>query len=717
MAAINTPANEAGWTTATTVQTGARLVQRRNLNTAPLISPLMRVSVSYPDPDVDDLTGRPLTDKLTADSETISEWGHPRVFISNQDVSAFRGATTAINAATWARYGNSETLDLTFPNITPFDAVGARRASASTSTHPVAWLTESAPVRIERVTSSGTRTTIWAGLINAIRPSQDGIGVNVTCHGTLLDATYRIAKPSVRSKRGAAVEDIGHDIAAMLNQTRGRWQFCHPVDTGVQSVKDGAYEDVTSYVQSLLTLAVPEPDPLTGIVSGWTVWCDVNGKPSIIKTADIPGRKTITLVAGQDGVQDNLSKDTVAGTTAIYGTGVTKGGAVWRNTRYPLASNTKPRFPLDDPSGAFGQGTTDEMVLPAYNGTTNVGGITNLQTRLNALGHAITVTGKFGPKTAAAVKARQKKWGLKQNGIVDAKFWSKLIGQRDCTAGAWIAPLYAVPATQPRLYNSHGKDTGPNPSYDPSLRKLEKFYDFGDGITLTQAVRAATSIVKRDGDRPIEGDLTLTVCPPECARWDIRPGDVVNYRGKWGANLSLLVHRVSWNLGDDPSVSLEVSTRDMDTNQLAAEMNRLASRRAVGSKTGAGVPLGDGSLSSNGALSVDGDGLGGGIKGTKSVTGDYTLSAFDEDYLLLLQAPGVGYTLTVPTDAAAAFPIGAQVHLSQVSGADSSYWGIQGASGVTVNSFNGTRLAGLYASATLIKTSVNAWTIVGAMSE
>jgi hypothetical protein len=71
-----------------------------------------------------------------------------------------------------------------------------------------------------------------------------------------------------------------------------------------------------------------------------------------------------------------------------------------------------------------------------------------------------------------------------------------------------------------------------------------------------------------------------------------------------------------------------------------------------------------------------------------------------------------GGTLTVPTDASVAFPVGAQINLLQTGASQVTV----GGAGVTINATPGLKLRAQWSSATLIKRATDTWVLIGDLS-
>jgi peptidoglycan hydrolase-like protein with peptidoglycan-binding domain len=662
------------------------------------VNPLMRVSPKYT------VSGG----TLTAVSETVSEWGTLAVLINGEDITMFRGVHIGVSNLSWNRLGHYETAAFTIPTITVLERHG---------TGDLDWLTDSGTVTVQRVAPNGTRTTIWLGTINAIQPGPDGVGIDVTAHGLLYDASYRVAVGPAASELGEVVQDVGTDIVATMNKYRAGWDTMSSTITGVQAAREPAFETVLDYLKSLLALAV------TDAGNSWTIW--LNGtQPSLRQMANIPGAKTVTYTAGSDGVDDQLAVDTLAGFTTIYGQGVSEAGAAWRNTKFPAATSSAPRFPLDDVSEAFTTGATNASTVT---GT----GVTAVQNRLNTLIDAgLTVDGIFTEEVAAAVTTFQAADNITETGAVDLLTWIALHGNINTAAGAYIAPLATHPNVSPRLYDTNGADIGENPNYNPAMRPRETFVDFGDGVNITAARRAAQAVINRDSQQPVEGSLALTVCPEETARWNIRPGDRITLQNHWAEDLDLLVHQVEWQLGDTPTVTVTVSTRDMEYTELDAAINRLRTNRKpvveAPKSTAAGIAtVGLPSVLPGGVVGGGGDGTGSvpgpTIRGFYEIDDNYVLQSERSDYMGIIKGQtddqGTPDDITIDLQEIYLSPgsggteyVGQQFHFLLEGNRVARFY----AGDTPILTYNGFVLAGVGASCTLIRCP-DYWLIVGAM--
>jgi len=94
---------------------------------------------------------------------------------------------------------------------------------------------------------------------------------------------------------------------------------------------------------------------------------------------------------------------------------------------------------------------------------------------------------------------------------------------------------------------------------------------------------------------------------------------------------------------------------------------------------------------------------------TNAQTGtSYTLLLTDKDKLVEL-SNAAAITLTIPTNAVAAFPIGTQILILQTNTGQVTV----GGSGVTINGTPGLKLRAQWSSATLIKRGTNTWVAIG----
>jgi hypothetical protein len=161
-------------------------------------------------------------------------------------------------------------------------------------------------------------------------------------------------------------------------------------------------------------------------------------------------------------------------------------------------------------------------------------------------------------------------------------------------------------------------------------------------------------------------------------------------------------------LGNDASFSTTI------TNALAAKAP-LASPTFTGTNTVANITVsGTSNMSANGVQFSDGTQTKVGVPslttiGT-SIGAAYNLSTGGlslRDQLIPISGT---FTVTVPTNATTAYPVGTSVSFYQSAGTDAVF---AGASGVTILATPGLKLRALYSSATLTKVATDTWLLAG----
>ena len=91
-------------------------------------------------------------------------------------------------------------------------------------------------------------------------------------------------------------------------------------------------------------------------------------------------------------------------------------------------------------------------------------------------------------------------------------------------------------------------------------------------------------------------------------------------------------------------------------------------------------------------------------------TAAYTLSALTERDSLIEVSSATGVTLTIPTNATVAYPVGTTIDILQTGAGQVT---VAGSGGVTVNATPGLKLRTTWSSATLLKRAENTWVVFG----
>ena len=95
-------------------------------------------------------------------------------------------------------------------------------------------------------------------------------------------------------------------------------------------------------------------------------------------------------------------------------------------------------------------------------------------------------------------------------------------------------------------------------------------------------------------------------------------------------------------------------------------------------------------------------------------TGNYTLQLTDKNKFIKMSVTSTANTVTVPTNASVAFPIGSQIHIIQYGSGKTQVIPVSGT--VTIYATPGAYLRAQYSSATLLKCDTNIWMLMGDLS-
>ena len=163
-------------------------------------------------------------------------------------------------------------------------------------------------------------------------------------------------------------------------------------------------------------------------------------------------------------------------------------------------------------------------------------------------------------------------------------------------------------------------------------------------------------------------------------------------------------------LGNDASFSTTI------TNALAAKAP-LASPTFTGTNTVANITVsGTSNMSANGVQLSDGTQTKVGVPSITTIsqkTASYTLAALTERDSMIEMNSASATTLTVPTNATIAYPIGTSLDVLRVGAGAVD---VAAAAGVTINATPGLKLRAQWSSATLIKRATDTWVLVGDLS-
>jgi hypothetical protein len=521
---------------------------------APVILDVMRVSHTYPAPTL----SRGMPSDWTPTATVTEAWGHWRIYVAGVDRTLFRGSPTQIGSYTLAEPFGAGPATLILPRVTPWDAPGSGA---------LAWLKPGEPVVLARVRPTGAVEGRWWGVIGSEDPELDESQwtYQVALVGEAWVGDLQTCKPPTY----LPPTDIGTVIPDTLNAVVSRRIGKVPrVTTGILTNQRGASDQgVLEYAQSLLATATTDDGS-----NQWTLARPALNSPGLVMRLKDKTTVAWSVRAGQPGVSVRISRDATQAPNRIYGRGVATTGYAWANWKYPNAGTDQaPAYPFSGAGHVITVGTTDAD-------TSTGDGVSTWQQRVNDLNLTknVPVDGVYNSSDAAVCRDIQDHYGLAVDGVVGPQTWAATfdVGANGTSlTGAFRLPLAWDPKVMPRLYHADGSDAGANSAYDSTLLVVDRDENFGSGISKVDGIRSAKAELARDRTPGWAGSITLTMDPPEGARWDIREGQNVKLKGWFGRDVVLHIAQVAVNVADG-SVSLTVDEKARDLATLGSIISR-----------------------------------------------------------------------------------------------------------------------------------------------
>ena len=418
--------------------------------------------------------------------------GQERVLVGGKDVTNVNGAETIIGETTLTEPFAYGPTTLGFPGIdASLDALG---------TGEYAWIQHDAAVLIQRVDDrtlgpdATVLSTDYRGFVASI--NTDGRDLTLEVGGQFSYPASQKYKPDLLVRR---VNDVGF-WAANVIQTLGLSMTDRDgPTTGIEVAEGGGGGYLDAWAGDVCAWSQTSAGGQRTFMP--TVW---GGNTWGFEPKDTT-TKHVTLFTDDARVVANLRRDRTQIPTSWYGTGITPDGVRWRNARYPgVFSGPAPTFP-----GTMTVGDTDAD-------TTTGDGVTVLQDKLAKMGYLSITQGfdytTYTAATAAAVKELQDDGGLSKTGTVNSATWDALF---DVSVTGYsltdshVQPLVQDPRVRRYNYTANGSISGLNPLYDASVKPIERFVNFGEGVTKAQAVAWCRGQANRLAGKNWTGTITL----------------------------------------------------------------------------------------------------------------------------------------------------------------------------------------------------------------
>lgn len=472
--------------------------------------------------------------------------GRLQTVVEGTDITFLLDAPTPHPTIRRAEPFGSYSAEIPLPQVSGFRRPGVGALS---------WCRKGANVDIRVKKPGGSSSYLFAGLLIGFGHDEDTGVFTLRCIGALYQGDLQIRTPGFDNRP----KDCGYAIRDALNSVIGRRYSKMPRRlTGTKTSTAGQWEPrLSGYVTELLAT-------MTKGDRQWTVACPRRNPALVLKdTTTVQW----TVRNGARGIGVRLEQDATQAPNVIYGEGIREDGGRWRNAKYP---NWRP----DD--------------TPEYPGPLSPGMTVGYTDAQSSSGRGVSawqekagqrVTGVLSRDDQAAWRRIQTDAGITVNNFLGPQTWAATfnVGSNTGTLdGAWIAPLAASRKVVPRLYGPDGDDLGPNPDYDPAILRVERYINFGPGVSKADGRKSARATLARDIRAGWAGEIAFQLDPEEGSRYDIREGHNIRIRGfRGGADLLVHVSGVTYS-EDAVTCLVDTNARDFPTLQAVLDRERAA---------------------------------------------------------------------------------------------------------------------------------------------
>lgn len=478
-----------------------------------------------------------------------AQWGRERILLDGQDVSFWRGFHTILQERSHAEPFGYRSCVLFFPQATGHETLGVGDR---------AFIRKGVNIDVQRIKPDGTidPQPLFEGFVSRVNPTKDErtYGIRVECVGYLYQADMQVRTPH---EDGLKRLDLpgGTVVHTVLNKVRNRRYKAIPAvpTPGWKTRKRGSMsQSPLNFAAELLAESWNKDG------DRWTVLDRAPGRRAHIVKKDTT-TVNYTISYGAQGVSIDAVDDLTERPNVIYGSGIAPDGGAWSNFFFPnYRPSSAPIFPLA--VGSVFTASDAHVGFQAFSDEMRRSGFPNMTSQDSYVADDVDDVEEF-----------QRRAGITVDGVVGRQTWDALFQPGSDTGaltGSYHLPLAWDPRVERYLYNGQGEVIGDNPAFDPDIPRVEKWVDYGPGVTKRDARLSARRELHVIDQPAWVLRITLRTNPAECHRNKMKAGRNILVQ-HFGGGTGVLAHIADVTPRNDGSVEITADTAARDYMTLA----------------------------------------------------------------------------------------------------------------------------------------------------